>query len=32
MATGTTVVHALYNGDLNFTLSKSAPLSQVVQP
>jgi uncharacterized repeat protein (TIGR03803 family) len=32
MATGTTVVHALYNGDLNFTVSKSAPLSQVVQP
>jgi uncharacterized repeat protein (TIGR03803 family) len=32
MAVGTTVVHALYNGDLNFTLSKSAPLSQVVQP
>src|SRR5581483_6620661 len=29
---GTTVVHALYNGDLNFTVIKSAPLDQVVQP
>lgn len=28
---GTTVIHALYNGDLNFTVSKSAPLNQVVQ-
>jgi len=29
---GTTVIHALYNGDLNFTLIKTAPLNQVVQP
>lgn len=29
---GTTVIHALYNGDLNFTIIKTAPLNQVVQP
>lgn len=29
---GTTVVHALYSGDLNFTVIKSAPLSEVVTP
>jgi uncharacterized repeat protein (TIGR03803 family) len=29
---GTTIVHALYSGDLNFTVIKSAPLSQVVNP
>ena len=29
---GTTIVHALYSGDLIFTVIKSAPLSQVVNP
>jgi uncharacterized repeat protein (TIGR03803 family) len=29
---GTTIVHALYSGDLNFTVIKSSPLSQVVTP
>jgi uncharacterized repeat protein (TIGR03803 family) len=32
LQTGTTVLHALYNGDLNFTVIKSAPLSEVVTP
>jgi uncharacterized repeat protein (TIGR03803 family) len=32
MNVGSTVVHALYNGDLNFTLIKSVPLTQVVHP
>jgi len=29
---GTTVIHALYSGDLNFTVIKTAPLNQVVNP
>jgi len=32
LAAGTTVIHALYSGDLNFIGNKSAPLSQVVNP
>ncbi len=32
LKTGTTTIHALYNGDLNFTVSKSAGLNQIVNP